>query len=91
MTIQDLGKYCHERILNTLFLTLCKDNQMRSQSFVSGPKIHKAYEIEKCHFIDPHLNQIIRGLIEVTSMDLKPQSRLFEFLVQIKVMDFSFD
>ena len=37
-------------------------------------------QIEKCYFIDPHLKS-----------DFKPQSRLYEFLVQIKVMDFSFD
>ena len=28
---------------------------------------------------------------EVTFFDLKPQRRLYEFLVHIKVMDFSFD
>ena len=31
------------------------------------------------------------GVYELTFFDLKPQSRLYEFLVQIKVMDFSFD
>ena len=30
-------------------------------------------------------------VIEVTFLDLKPQSKLYEFWVQIKVMDFSFD
>ena len=37
------------------------------------------------------VNLILMGVYEVTFFDLKPQSRLYEFLVQIKVMDFSFD
>ena len=31
------------------------------------------------------------GVNEVTFFDLEPQNRLYEFLVQIKVTDFSFD
>ena len=50
----------------------CKDNQIRSPSFLSGPKGQGG------------------GVYEVTLFDLKPQSRLYEFLVQIKVMDLLF-
>ena len=31
------------------------------------------------------------GVFKITFFDLKPQSRLYEFLVQINAMDFSFD
>ena len=39
----------------------------------------------------PPLKSDFKGVIEVTLLDLKPQNRLYEFLVQIKVMEFSFD
>ena len=66
---------------------------MRCPSLLSGPKIRKAYfgaSNRKMLIHRPHLNQILREIIEVKFLDLKPQSRLYEFLVEIKVMDFSF-
>ena len=66
---------------------------MRSPSLLSGPKIRKAYfqdSNRKMLIHRPPLNSYFKGVKEVKILDLKPQSRLYEILVQIKVMDFSF-
>ena len=66
---------------------------MRSPSLLSGPKIRKAYfeaSNRKMLLDRPPLKSDFKGVIEVTFLDLKPQSKLYEFLVQIKLMDFSF-
>ena len=65
---------------------------MRSPSLLSGPKIRKAYfeaSYRKMLIHRPPLKSDFKGVIEITFLDLKPQSRLYEFLVQIKEMDFS--
>ena len=67
---------------------------MRIPSLVSGLKIRKAYfEVSnpKMFLHRPPLKSDFKGVIEVKILDLKPQSRLYEFLLQIKVMDFSLD
>ena len=72
---------------------------MRSPSLLFGPKILKAYfdasnkNVTSMNFNDPSFfkNMILIRVYDVTFFDLKPQSRLYEFLVQIKVMDFSFN
>ena len=47
------------------------------------------------NFVKPTLRlqieKYFNGVYEVIFFDLKPKSWLYEFLVQIKVMDFSFD
>ena len=66
---------------------------MRSPSLLSKPKIRKAYfEASNLKFLlhRPPLISDFMGVTKVEFLDLKPQSRLYEFLVQIKVMDFSF-
>ena len=73
---------------------ICKDNKMRSPLLLSGPKIRKAYfEASNPNFLlhRPPLKSYYRGVIKEKTLDLKPKSRFYEFLVQIKVMDFSFD
>ena len=67
---------------------------MRSPSLLSGPKISKAYfgaSNRKMLLDRPPLKLDFKEVIEVTFCDLKPQSMLYEYFVQIKVMDFSFD
>ena len=49
------------------------------------------WEVHNFYLVQKFVNLILMGVYEVTFFDLKPQSRLYEFLVQIKVMDFSFD
>ena len=66
---------------------------MRIPSLLSGPKIRKAYfeaSYRKMLIHRPPLKSDFKGVIEVSFFDLKPQSRLYELLVQIKVMEFSF-
>ena len=60
-----------------------KDNQMRSPTLLSGPKIRKAYfEVSNPKMLlhRPPLKSNfkgLRGVIEVTLLDLKPQNRLY--------------
>ena len=66
---------------------------MRGPSPLSGPKIRNAYfkaSNRKMLLHRPTLKSDFKGAIEVNSLGLKLQSRLYEFLVKIKVMDFSF-
>ena len=66
---------------------------MRSPLLLSGPKIRVAYfeaSKKKCYFNDPQKFDL-NGVYEVTFFDLNPQSRLYEFFVQIKVMNLPFD
>ena len=77
-----------------MFQINIKDNQMRSPSLSSGQKIIKAYfeaSNRKMLLHRSTLKSDFNGVIEVTFLKMKPQSRHNEFLVQIKVMDFSFD
>ena len=62
---------------------------MRSPSLLSGPKIEGSNRKMLLHRTP--LKSDFKGGHEVTFLDLKPQSRLYEFLVQVKVTDFSFD
>ena len=66
---------------------------MKVPTLLSGPKIRKAYfEPSNPNILihTPQSKSDFRGVIKVKFLDLKPQSRLYEILVQIKVMDFSF-
>ena len=56
-------------------ILLFQDNQ-------TGPKNRKML----LHRHPPSLKSVFKGVIEVTFLNLKPPSRLYEFLVQIKVM-----
>ena len=64
-----------------------KHNQMRSPSLLSGPKIRNAYfEVSNRKMLlhRPPLKSDFKGVIKVTFFDLKPQSRIYPFLFQIK-------
>ena len=58
------------------FTSTIKDNQMRSPSLLSGPKIRYAY------FEASFSKMILMWTYAITFFHLKPQSRLYEFLVQ---------
>ena len=54
---------------------------MRSPSLLSGPKNHKAYFEDSNPKMLLHrapLKSDFKGVIEVTFLDLKPQSKLYE-------------
>ena len=76
-----------------IFFLNGKGNKMRSPSFLSGPKIRKAlFEASNpkklLHRLP--LKSDFRWVVKVKFLDMKPQSRLHEFLVQIRVIAISF-
>ena len=46
---------------------------------------------ELCNYHRPPLKSVFKGVIEAAFLNLKSQSRLYEFLVPIKVINFSFN